>query len=377
MRVGIPKEIKTQEYRVGLMPSQVAELVAMGHQVAVQKSAGTAIGFSDEAYAQAGAQLLETLEAIFEFGELIVKVKEPQPQECALMREGQCVFCYYHLAASASLAAALQKSDAICLAYETVTDAEGRLPLLKPMSEVAGRMAVQAGVTQLTNPCGGRGILLGGVSGVAAAKVVIIGAGVVGTQAARVALGLGGDVLVLDKNPQALARLVTEFNGAVDTRVADAKVLEDAVVDADLVVGAVLVSGATAPKILTAAMLEKMRPGSVVVDVAIDQGGCFETSRPTTHDNPTYVVNGVIHYCVANIPGAVARTATEALTHMTFPEVKKLASQGVIAALIADKHLRAGLNVCAGEITHSAAAQSLELPYCEPLPLLEQLSKSA
>ncbi len=372
MRIGVPAEIKKQEYRVGLTPIQVAELCALGHTCLVQANAGTAIGFTDDEYKNGGATLVENANEIYGETELVVKVKEPQASECALMRPNQCVFGYYHLAAELELAKQLQKSQSICIAYETVTDERGRLPLLAPMSEVAGRMAVQAGIAHLTNPLGGPGILLGGVPGVLPAKVVVIGGGVVGTQAARMAVGLGADVTILDRNIQRLREIDSEFMGRVKTLTATAGMIEQVVLDADLVVGAVLVSGASAPKVLKAATLKQMKQGAVLVDVAIDQGGCFETSRPTTHANPTYVVDGVIHYCVANIPGAVARTATMALTNATFPFVLKLANQGIYTALRNDPHLRAGLTVCQGQITHPAVAESLGLPYRDPITVLNE-----
>jgi alanine dehydrogenase len=370
MRIGVPTEIKKQEYRVGLTPIQVAELTNLNHRCCVQAGAGEAIGFNDDDYQAKGAVIVKTAEEIYADAELVVKVKEPQPDECKLMRPQQCVFGYYHLAAEIELAKALQQTQAICIAYETVTDNQGRLPLLAPMSEVAGRMSVQAGIAQMTNPQGGPGMLLGGVPGVAPAKVVIIGGGVVGTQAARMAVGLGGDVTILDRNIQRLRELDMEFMGRVTTLTANASMIEHCVVDADLVIGAVLISGASAPKVLTRDNLKQMKNGAVVVDVAIDQGGCFETSKPTTHANPTYVVDGVIHYCVANIPGAVARTSTQALTNATFPFVLELANQGIYTALRNNTNLRNGLNVCQGQLTHPVVAQSLGLPYRDPLSML-------
>ena len=372
MRIGVPKEIKNQEYRVGLTPLQVGELVALDHSCKVQAGGGIAIGFSDDDYRQKGAQIVDTAEAVYGEADLVVKVKEPQTSECALLQSEQCVFGYYHLAADLKLAKLLQQSRATCLAYETVTDNQGRLPLLAPMSEVAGRMAVQAGIAQMTNPQGGPGMLLGGVPGVEPAKVVIIGGGVVGTQAARMAVGLGGNVIVLDRNIQRLRELDQEFMGRVRTLVASAAMIEHAVEDADLIIGAVLISGASAPKVLNRQSLANMKNGAVLVDVAIDQGGCFETSKPTTHDNPTYVVDGVIHYCVTNIPGAVARTSTQALTNATFPFVLKLANDGIYTALRNDPNLRAGLNVCQGEITHPVVAHALGLPYRDPLTLMSE-----
>ena len=370
MHIGVPAEIKKQEYRVGLSPIQIADLVAQKHVCYVQAGAGTAIGFTDDEYQACGATLVDAAKDVYGQAELVVKVKEPQSVECELMHPDQCVFGYYHLAAEQKLAKLLQQTRAVCIAYETVTDQHGRLPLLAPMSEVAGRMAVQAGIAHLTNPLGGPGILLGGVPGVAPAKVVVIGGGVVGTQAARMAVGLGADVTILDRNIQRLRELDVEFMGRIKTLTASAGVIEQTVLDADMVVGAVLVSGASAPKILRAETLKQMKNGAVLVDVAIDQGGCFETSKPTTHDNPTYVIDGIVHYCVANIPGAVARTATLALTNATFPFVLKLANQGIYTALRNDPHLRAGLTVCQGEITHLAVAESLGLPFKDPQSLL-------
>lgn len=370
MQIGIPTEIKKQEYRVGLTPNQVAELIGNGHQCWVQKNAGEAIGFCNEDYRQSGAQILASAEQVYANAELIVKVKEPQASECSLLQENQCMFGYFHLAAEPELAKLLTQSKATCIAYETVTDNQGRLPLLAPMSEVAGRMSVQAGIQQMLNPNGGPGMLLGGVPGVPPAKVVIIGGGVVGTQAARMAVGLGGDVWILDRNIQRLRELDMEFMGRVTTLTASAVAIEQAVLDADLVVGAVLVSGASAPKVISRETVSKMKKGAVLVDVAIDQGGCFETSRPTTHAEPTFMVDGVIHYCVANIPGAVARTSTQALTNATFPYVLKLANEGIYTALRNDPNLRNGLNVCQGQLTHPVVAHSLGMDYRDPLSML-------
>jgi alanine dehydrogenase len=358
MRVGIPKEVKDGEHRVGLTPAAVQELKARGHQVVVERDCGAAIGFSNEAYINAGADVLATAMDIYQSSQLIVKVKEPQPQEYPLLRPGQLLFTYLHLAADKQLADALRLSGAICIAYETVTDNAGRLPLLAPMSEVAGRIAVQAGAHHLEIAQGGRGVLLGGVPGVAPANVLVLGGGVVGTQSARVALGMGAKVTVLDKSLPRLRELDQLFMGQLHGEFMTQARLEELALEADLIIGAVLVAGASAPKLLTRARIAQLQQGSVLVDVAIDQGGCFETSRPTTHQQPTYVVDGVVHYCVANIPSAVARTATMALTNSTLPFVMALAEGGVGAAL-ADHHLSAGINVYGGEITHRAVAESL------------------
>lgn len=362
MKIGVPKEIKAQEYRVGLGPDNVQALVGQGHECLVEAGAGQAIGFSDADYRQSGATLVERAVELYETAELIVKVKEPQASECDLLRSGQLLFCYLHLAASRALLECLAKTDAICIAYETVTDNRGQLPLLAPMSEVAGRMSVQAGVHHLENPQGGAGVLLGGVSGVAPGVVVIIGGGVVGTQAARMAVGLGAEVTIIDKSVNRLRELDQLFMGRVKTTVASPQSIGKTIRHADLVVGAVLVSGAAAPKVVTREMIKTMRPGAVVVDVAIDQGGCFETSQPTTHEAPTYVVDGVVHYCVANIPGAVARTSTQALTNASFPYVEAIANRGLKDAL-QDQHLADGVNIYRGQITQAAVAELFNLQY--------------
>lgn len=358
MLVGVPKEIKNHEYRVGLIPANVRQLVAHGHQVIVQKNAGAAIGLADDQYAAAGATLVDTAEEIFAKADMIVKVKEPQPQECRLLRPGQVLFTYLHLAPDPEQTKLLLESGAIAIAYETVTDARGGLPLLAPMSEVAGRMSIQAGAKCLEKSYGGNGILLGGVPGTPAAKVVVIGGGVVGINAARMAVGLDAEVTVLDKSLERLRQIDQQYGRRINTIYANIDTIEQAVLDADLVIGAVLVPGANAPKLVSKELVAKMRPGSVLVDVAIDQGGCFETSHATTHADPTYVVDGVIHYAVANMPGAVARTSTFALNNATAPFVLALADKGWKQALADDAHLLNGLNVFKGKLTHPALVES-------------------
>ena len=361
MRVGTPTETKTAERRVGLSPVSVRELTAHGHEVLVQSGAGAGIGASDEAYIGAGATVVDTAKEVFE-AELIVKVKEPQAPERAMLRPDHILFTYLHLAPDPDQADDLVASGAACIAYETVTDDHGHLPLLAPMSKVAGRMSVQAGANWLESAHGGAGILLGGVPGVAPAEVTVIGGGVVGENAIQMAVGLGAHVTVLDKVPAVLDRLDARFP-AITTVHSTRAALDHHVVGSDLVIGAVLVPGAKAPKLVTADMVERMRPGSVLVDVAIDQGGCFETSRPTTHDDPAYLVDGVVHYCVANMPGAVARTSTHALNNVTLPHVLALADLGLEGALTADPHLRRGLNVLDGQITEPAVAEALSRPH--------------
>ncbi|MCW5771552.1 MAG: alanine dehydrogenase [Rhodospirillaceae bacterium] len=363
MRVGVPKEIKTLEFRVGLVPASVRELVHHGHQVFVETGAGGGIGFGDEAYRNAGAAICATAKDVFDKADLVVKVKEPQPQECAMLREGQTLFTYLHLAADKAQAEGLMKSGATCIAYETVTDRAGGLPLLAPMSEVAGRMAIQVGARCLEKEAGGSGILLGGVPGVAAANVVVVGGGVSGTNAARMAMGMEAYVTILDKKHERLAALDLQFGGQLNTIYSTVDALETYVPQADLVVGAVLVPGAAAPKLVTRELLRKMRPGSCVVDIAIDQGGCFETSRPTTHASPTYVEEGVVHYCVTNMPGAVPRTSAAALNNATLPFVLAIADKGAMRAMRDDPHLLAGLNVHKGRITFAAVAQDLGYDY--------------
>ena len=370
MKIGVPKEIKNNEYRVGLTPASVRELTARGHAVLVECNAGAAIGLSDEQYRAAGATLMPDAATIFAASEMIVKVKEPQPQECAMLRPGQILYTYLHLAPDPEQTAALIKSGAVCIAYETITGPHGGLPLLAPMSEVAGRMAVQAGAAHLEKSKGGMGVLLGGVPGVEAGHVVIIGAGMVGTNALQMAIGVGARVTVIDKNVDRLRQLDLIFGNRISTKFSNAHAIEEAVLDADLVIGGVLIPGAAAPKLVTADMVSRMKQGAVVVDVAIDQGGCFETSHPTTHTEPTFVVDGVVHYCVANMPGAVARTSTFALNHATIGHAIELADKGWKQALKDSVHLRNGLNVALGQVTYAAVAQDLGYPYVEAETLL-------
>jgi alanine dehydrogenase len=361
--IGVPREIKTHEYRVGLVPASVAELCRQGHRLFVETGAGAGIGAGDEDYRKAGAAILGSAPEVFAAAELIVKVKEPQPAEIALIRSGQILFTYLHLAADPPQADGLIARGAVAIAYETVTDARGGLPLLAPMSEVAGRMAVQVGAHYLEKPEGGAGVLLGGTPGVPPGTVVVLGAGVVGTAAARIAMGLGARVVVLNKGTERLGDLDRLFGGRLTTVISTATAIESWVPEADLLIGAVLVAGAQAPKLVSRAVLRRMRPGSVAVDVAIDQGGCFETSRPTTHAAPTYLEEGVIHYCVTNMPGAVARTSALALNNETLPFVAALAAKGWRRAVAEDAHLRAGLNICRGAVTHPAVAAALGRPY--------------
>jgi len=362
MRIGVPTEIKVHEYRVGLIPAAVRELVSGGHEVAVQSGAGRGIGCSDEDYRAAGARIAPDADAVFRDSQLVVKVKEPQPSECARLRRDQVLFTYLHLAADRAQAEALLRSHCIAIAYETVTAADGSLPLLTPMSEVAGRMSIQVGAQYLQQATGGRGVLLGGVAGVAPAKVVVIGAGVAGTNAVEMAHGLRADVTAIDRSIPRLRELDAQFRGSVRTLFSTSDAIEREVADADLVIGAVLLPGAAAPKLVTAAMIKRMRPGSVVVDIAIDQGGCFQTSRPTTHAAPVYTVDGVIHYCVTNMPGAVPRTSTFALNNATLPYVRALADKGWERATAEDHGLAAGLNVLRGQIVHPAVAHDLGFP---------------
>ena len=363
MKIGVPKEIKIQEYRVGLTPAGARELIRHGHEVIVEHDAGLGIGYGDDAYRAAGATIAGTAAPVFETSDAIVKVKEPQPPEIAQLRRGQILFTYLHLAADKAQTEGLLRSGAICIAYETVTDRFGALPLLAPMSEVAGRMSIQVGAHCLEREQGGSGILLGGVPGVPPAKVVILGGGVSGTNAARMAAGLEASVIIVDRSIARLKELDLQFGARATTLFATEDAIERAVVAADLVIGAVLVPGAAAPKLVTRDMVRRMRPGSVLVDIAIDQGGCFETSRPTTHAEPTYVEEGVVHYCVTNMPGAVPRTSTYALTNATLPFVMALADKGVLVAMRDDPHLLAGLNIHAGQVTHPAVARALGLHY--------------
>lgn len=365
MLIGIPAEIKNSEYRVGMTPAGVRELVAHGHQVMVQQNAGAEIGLLDADYQRAGATISAEAESIYRRAELIVKVKEPQPHECAWLHAGQILFTYLHLASDAELTRRLIASRATCIAYETVTDANGALPLLAPMSEVAGRMAIQAAAHHLEKAQGGRGVLLGGVPGVAPAQILVLGGGVVGLNAARMALGLGARVTVLDKSLARLRQLDDGFGPQLNTLYATTDAIEHLLPHADVVVGAVLIPGAAAPKLISRPMLKLMQHGSVLVDVAIDQGGCFETSKPTTHANPTYVVDDIIHYCVANMPGAVARTSTFALTNATLPYVLQLADKGLKGAMQFDANFRNGINLHAGQVTYKAVADLFNYPHAQ------------
>ncbi|AFL52258.1 alanine dehydrogenase [Sinorhizobium fredii] len=358
MRVGCPKEIKNHEYRVGLTPGSVREYVAHGHEVIVETKAGAGIGADDDAYRAAGARIVPTAKDVFERSDMVVKVKEPQPSEWTQLREGQILYTYLHLAPDPEQTRGLLNSGVTAIAYETVTDERGGLPLLAPMSEVAGRLAIQAGATSLQKANGGRGILLGGVPGVLPAKVAIIGGGVVGLHAAKMAVGLGADVSILDRSIPRLRQLDDIFNGRVHTRYSTIDALEDEVFSADLVIGAVLIPGAAAPKLVTREMLSGMKKGAVIVDVAIDQGGCFETSHATTHSEPTYEVDGIVHYCVANMPGAVPITSAHALNNATLYYGLQLADRG-LKAIAEDRHLRAGLNVHRGRVTNAPVAEAL------------------
>lgn len=362
MLIGVPREIKPQELRVGLTPEAVAELTHRGHEVLVESGAGAGIGAGDDGYRSAGARVTPEVAEIFATAELLVKVKEPQPEERRLLRAGQVLFTYLHLAPNPVLARDLIASGAVCIAYETVTDPRGGLPLLKPMSQVAGRMAVQAGACALEREHGGRGVLLGGVPGVAPARVVILGGGTVGFNAAQMAVGLQADVTLMDRDPAVLERLSNHFGASVRVVYANRTTIAEQLHHASLVIGAVLIPGAAAPKLVMRAHLAEMLPGAVLVDVSIDQGGCFETSRPTTHAQPTFVEEGLVHYCVANMPGAVPHTSTYALNNATLPHVLALADKGWRRALREDPHLAAGLNLCAGRVTHPAVAQALGYP---------------
>jgi alanine dehydrogenase len=363
MKIGIPKEIKNHEYRVGLTPASVTELSAAGHEIFVEALAGNGIDFSDRDYVEAGARILPNAAEVFAAADMIVKVKEPQPSEIAMLRPHHLLFTYLHLAADKPQAEGLMASGATCIAYETVTSANGSLPLLKPMSEVAGRMSVQVGAHYLEKEQGGRGVLLGGVPGVAPARVAILGGGVAGVNAAQMAVGMRADVTIYDINNDRLAELDMFFSSQIKTQYASRAAIAAAVERAHLVIGAVLVPGAAAPKLVTREMLKTMKRGSVLVDIAIDQGGCFETSHATTHDDPVYIEEGIIHYCVANMPGAVARTSAFALNNATLPFVMKLAKLGAEGAMAADPHLAAGLNVSGGKIRHRAVADALGLAF--------------
>lgn len=370
MRIGVPKEIKNHEYRVGLTPAAVRELTTRGHQVLVERDAGEAIGLHDAMYTRVGAEIVADPVEIFATAGMVVKVKEPQPQEIAQLRPGQTLFTYLHLAPDPAQTAALLKSGVVAIAYETVTDVHGGLPLLAPMSEVAGRMSIQAGSHCLEIAQGGRGMLLGGVPGVPAARVVVLGGGVVGTNAARMAMGMEAHVTVLDISLPTLYQLDLRFGAALNTIYSTIDAVEEYVTSADLVIGAVLLPGAESPKLITEAMVRQMKKGSVIVDVAIDQGGCAETSHPTTHANPTYVVHDVVHYCVANMPGGVARTSTFALNNATLPFVIALAEKGADTAMKDDPHLRAGLNIYKGALTYKAVAAAQKRPFTDPATVL-------
>ncbi len=366
MRVGCPKEIKVHEYRVGLTPESAAELVRAGHDVVLETKAGEGIGAPDAVYEKVGVKILPNADAVFAESDMIVKVKEPQAVEIARLKPSHVLFTYLHLAPDPAQAEGLMKSGATCIAYETVTDRDGRLPLLKPMSEVAGRMSIQVGAYFLEKAHGGRGVLMGGVPGVQPASVVILGAGVSGYNAAQIAVGMRARVQVFDKNPTRLEELDREFNGRLETVYSTSAAVAEAIKDADVVVGAVLVAGAAAPKLITRDMLKTMRPGSVLVDISIDQGGCFETSKPTTHSEPTFVVDGIVHYCVANMPGAVSRTSAFALNNATLPFTLALTNKDYKKALQDDPHLANGLNVYEGAITHEAVARDLGKPFKRP-----------
>jgi len=370
MLIGVPKEIKDNEKRVGLAPSSVRELIHHGHDVLVERNAGAGIGVTDEAYEAVGAQVVAAAKEVFDRAEMIVKVKEPQAVERAMLKPGQVLFTYLHLAPDPEQTRDLVQSGAVCIAYETVTSPHGGLPLLAPMSEVAGRMSIQAGAYCLEKPHGGLGMLLGGVPGVDPAKVVILGAGVVGTHAAHIAVGMGADVSILDRNVDVLKAHWRQFGRTTDTVFSTQDAVERHVLMADLVIGGVLIPGAAAPKLVTAEMVKNMKPGAVVVDVAIDQGGCFETSKPTTHANPTYVVDDVVHYCVANMPGGVPRTSTFALNNATLPHVVTLADKGYKRALLEDPHLLQGLNVHKGHVTYRPVAADLGYEFRDPLESL-------
>ena len=370
MLIGVPKEIKNHEYRIGLTPAAVNELVVNGHEVVVENNGGKAIGFTNDQYLKAGARIADTAEEIFATADMIVKVKEPQPQECKMLREGQILYTYLHLAPDPQQTELLVASGATCIAYETVTDSKGALPLLAPMSEVAGRMSIQAGAHHLEKAQGGSGVLLGGVPGVTPGKVMVIGGGVVGTNAAKMAVGMGADVTILDRSLTRLRELDDIFGNSVKTAFSTADAIDHYSASADVIIGGVLIPGATAPKLIRKEHLTNMREGSVIVDVAIDQGGCFETSHATTHQDPTYVVDGVIHYCVANMPGGVARTSTMALNNATLPFALAIANKGAKQAMLDDPHLLNGLNVHQGKITYAAVSEVLNYEFHEAAEVL-------
>ncbi len=363
MLIGIPKEIKNHEYRVGATPAGVLELIRAGHQVLVEKNAGLAIDFSDEQYIKSGAKIADSASEVYAKADMILKVKEPQKSECAMIRKGQTVFSYLHLAAEPGLTEMLIKSECVAIAFETVTANDNSLPLLAPMSEVAGKLSIQAGARALEKSQGGRGILLGGVPGVAPAKVVILGGGVSGTNAAKVAIGMGADVVILDKSLPRIRYLCDIFGSSTKVLYASSQNIESYTLEADLVVGAVLIPGAAAPKLISAELVKKMKQGSVMVDIAIDQGGCFATSKPTSHSEPTYITDGVVHYCVTNMPGAVARTSTLALENSTLPFTLALANKGYKKALQDDRNLLNGLNVINGKVVYKAVAEALGLKF--------------
>ena len=373
MRIGVPKEIKNHEYRVGLTPNSVRELVSDGHEVLVESQAGAAIGFHDNDYQDSGASIAADAGAVFAAADMIIKVKEPQASEVALLEHRHTLFTYLHLAPDTQLTESLIKSGATCIAYETVTDDHGRLPLLAPMSEIAGRIAVQAGARSLEMEAGGRGVLLSGAPGVPAGNVLVLGGGVVGSNAVRIAVGMGAEVTVLDTSLQTLRMLDQQYGSRIRTRLSTRTTLDECLPQMDLVIGAVLIPGAAAPKLIATDQLQAMQRGAVIVDVAIDQGGCVETSRPTTHDEPTYVEQGVVHYCVANMPGAVARTATQALNNATLPFVQALAKQGPRKAMHADEHLLNGLNVAAGQLCNMEVASSQGRMCADKLSVLVQV----
>lgn len=368
MKIAVPKEIKNNENRVGLVPSGARQLVQDGHEVYIQHNAGMGIGISDEEYVKVGAKIVPTLEDAYATGEMIIKVKEPQPNEIALLKPHHILYTYLHLAADKPQTEGLMKSGATCVAYETIQLEDGSLPLLVPMSEVAGRMSVQVGATYLQLDKGGKGVLLGGVPGVRRAKVTIIGCGIAGTNAAKMAIGMGADVTLIDLSTKRLAELDDLFENKVNTVFSNSQNIEEAVLQSDLVIGAVLVPGAKAPKLVTRDMISRMQKGSVVVDIAVDQGGCIETCKPTTHENPTFVVDGVVHYCVANMPGAVARTSTFALTNVTLKYARMIAKEGIDRAIMRDKPLRLGVNIYKGQLVYEQVALDLDLPFT-PLAL--------